>query len=288
MGDFAYNNTKNTSTGHTPFYLNCGFYPRVSFEDNVDPRFRSCFADKLAKELRELMDICQQNLLHTQKLQKKAHDKGVKPQSYAPREKVWLNSKYIKIKQNQKLESKFFGLFWNLHPVGKQVYKLDLPTKWRIHDVFYVSLLEQNTTRKGRINELFSEPETEFDAGDNKEYKVEAIKDSAVYAKKAEGYFTRPILFGFLERLPRGRKHLGAMLCSHAPSENDLHFLQKLPGEANSDLLFPWFRSAHGQAISQAASQALYKAKARPSNRLNKMSQGMRYWTMRFFLPYSS
>ena len=51
-----------------------------------------------------------------------------------------------------------------------------------------MSLLEQDTTRKGRMNELFPEPEPEFDAGDNKEYKVEAIKDSAVYAKEAEGY----------------------------------------------------------------------------------------------------
>ena len=41
--------------------------------------------------------------------------------------------------------------------------------------------------RKGRMNELFSEPESEFDAGDNKEYEVEAIKDSAIYTKKAEG-----------------------------------------------------------------------------------------------------
>ena len=38
------------------------------------------------------------------------------------------------------------------------------------------------------MNELFPEPEPKFDAGDNKEYKVEAIKDSAIYAKKVEGY----------------------------------------------------------------------------------------------------
>ena len=49
-----------------------------------------------------------------------------------------------------------------------------------------MSLLEQDTTRKGRMNKLFSEPEPEFNAGDNKKYKVEAIIDSAVYAKKAE------------------------------------------------------------------------------------------------------
>ena len=132
------------------------------------------------------MDIYQQNLLHAQKLQKRAYNKSVKPRSYGPGEKVWLNSKYIKTKWNQKLEAKFFGPFQILYPVGKQAYKLNLPTKWKIHNVFHVILLEQDTTKKGRMNELFLEPEPKFDAGDNKEYGVEAIINSAVYFKKAE------------------------------------------------------------------------------------------------------
>ena len=111
MTEFAYNNAKNTSTGHTPFELNCGYHLRVFFKDNVDPCLRSCFANKLAKELRELIEVCYQNLLHVQELQKRAHDKGVKSRSYAPGQKVWLNSKFIKTKKNKKLENKFFGPF---------------------------------------------------------------------------------------------------------------------------------------------------------------------------------
>ena len=49
-----------------------------------------------------------------------------------------------------------------------------------------MSLLEQDITRKGRINKLFLEPEPEFDAGDNKKYKVKAIINNVVYAKKTE------------------------------------------------------------------------------------------------------
>ena len=30
MAEFAYNNAKNASTGHTPFELNCGYHPSVS------------------------------------------------------------------------------------------------------------------------------------------------------------------------------------------------------------------------------------------------------------------
>ncbi len=185
IAEFAFNNAKNASTGHTLFELNCGYHPRVSFKEDMDPRSRTCPTYELVEELRELIKVCCQNLLHVQELQKKAHDKGVKSRSYAPGEKVWLNSKYIKTKRNKKLESKFFGPFQVFHTVGKQVYKLELPTKWKIYDVFHVSLLEQDTTRRRRVDKTPPEPEKDlkFEAGGSKEYEVEAIIDSAVYGQ---------------------------------------------------------------------------------------------------------
>ena len=127
------------------------------------------------------MAAYQQNLHHAQKLQKQAHNKGVKPQSYTPGNKVWLSSKHLKTKRNCKLKVKFFGLFQILHLIGKQVYKLKLPKKPRIHDVFYELLLEQDTTKKGQVNDM----QLEFKARDHKEYEVDGISDSAVYAKES-------------------------------------------------------------------------------------------------------
>ncbi len=129
MAEFTYNNAKNASIGYTPFKLNYGYHPRISFKEDVDLCSRSRSVNELAKELRELMKVWCQNLLHVQGLQKRAHDKGGKSRSYAPGEKVWLNSNYIITKKNKKLKSKFFGPFRILHAVGKQVYKLELPTK---------------------------------------------------------------------------------------------------------------------------------------------------------------
>ena len=72
------------------------------------------------------------------------------------------------------MEAKFFGPFRMLHPVGKQAYKPELPKKWRIHDVFHVSLLKQDTTKKERVDD---ENMKKLDASDEREgeYKVEVI-----------------------------------------------------------------------------------------------------------------
>ncbi len=88
MAEFTYNNAKNASTGHTPFKLNYGYHPRVFFEEDVDSRSRSRSVNELAEELKELIKVCCQNLLYAQKLQKRAHDKGVKSCSYASGKKV--------------------------------------------------------------------------------------------------------------------------------------------------------------------------------------------------------
>ena len=49
-----------------------------------------------------------------------------------------------------------------------------------------MSLLEQDTTRKERVDEKVTE--LDFEAGDSEEYEVEAIRDSAVYARESEGH----------------------------------------------------------------------------------------------------
>ncbi len=67
---FAYNNIRNLSIGYTPFKLNCEFHPRVLLKEDVDPYFKLHLANKLADKLKELIEICCQNLLYIQELQK--------------------------------------------------------------------------------------------------------------------------------------------------------------------------------------------------------------------------
>ena len=88
MAEFAYNNAKNASTDFTPLELDYGYHPRISYKEDLDLRSQSKTTEELSSELQNLMAACQQNLHHAQKLQKRAHNKVVKPQSYAPGDKV--------------------------------------------------------------------------------------------------------------------------------------------------------------------------------------------------------
>ena len=124
--EFAYSNAKNVNTGHTLFELNYGYHLCVSFEKDTNSHSQSKTADKLLAKLWELMIVCQENLYHAQNLPKRAFNKGVKLKSYIARNKVWLDSKYIKTKLNKMFKAKFFKLYQVLHPISKQAYKLKL------------------------------------------------------------------------------------------------------------------------------------------------------------------
>ena len=78
MAKFAYNNAKNTSTGHMFFELNCGYHPCISYKKNLDPCSKLRIAEEFFSELQKLITIYQQNLYHAQKFHKQAHNKNVK------------------------------------------------------------------------------------------------------------------------------------------------------------------------------------------------------------------
>ena len=59
MAEFAYNNAKNASTGFTPFELNYGYHPRVSYKEDLDLRSKSKTAKELSSELQNWMAACQ-------------------------------------------------------------------------------------------------------------------------------------------------------------------------------------------------------------------------------------
>ena len=52
--------------------------------------------------------------------------------------------------------------------------------------MFHMLLLEHNSTKKAHKFSVL-----EFELGDNKKYKIEAIQDSTVYAKETNGHLPK-------------------------------------------------------------------------------------------------
>ena len=54
---------------------------------------------------------------------------------------AWLSSEHLTLAPglSRKLADKFVGPFRVLERVGEVSFKLELPTNWRIHNVFHVS-----------------------------------------------------------------------------------------------------------------------------------------------------
>ena len=46
MAEFAYNNAKHVSIENTFFELNCGYYPRIFYKEDINSRSKSKVADE--------------------------------------------------------------------------------------------------------------------------------------------------------------------------------------------------------------------------------------------------
>ncbi len=78
-----------------------------------------------------------------------------------------------------------FGPFRFFYIVGKLAYKIELSTKWKIHNIFDMSLFEQDITKKEQVDKTLSKSEKDlkFETKGNKEYEVKAIIDSVMYSQ---------------------------------------------------------------------------------------------------------
>ena len=88
-------------------------------------------------------------------------------------DKVWLDSRNLKMTYHTKMKPKREGPFSITEVLGPVTYRLRLPPSWRIHDVFHATLL-----RPYKENEVygknFTEPPPELIEGEEV-YEVESI-----------------------------------------------------------------------------------------------------------------
>ena len=141
----------------------------------------------MVERLKTVHNELQLGLEYAQEIYKRKFDRKAKPApSFKVGDLIWLNRKNIATtRPSPKLDFKRFGPFKILKVVGesKLAFQLELPPRWRIHDVFHASLLDPYHANEidGRKQVVPQPPEI---VEGIPEYEVEGILNSEIRGRK--------------------------------------------------------------------------------------------------------
>jgi len=178
LAEFAYNNSITQATKMTPFYANYGFNPRTIWPSDKEGKNPASKAyGHWMKATHQRASIALQD---TRASMSKYYDqKRQEHPNYQLGDMVMLNARNIRTKRpTRKLAPKLYGPFKIIEKMGTRSYRLELQSRWRIHNVFHTSLLEpyRMNSIEGRS---IPRPEPEEIEGESK-YEVERILQSEV------------------------------------------------------------------------------------------------------------
>jgi len=144
MAEFAYNNSVTTGNGISPFFATYGFHPRTMDPPNekdepINPASMAYahWMTKVHVEARKGLEAAQERM-------RRYTDPGRKtPPAYQVGDLVMLSGRNIKTRRpSKKMDHKNHGPFQVEKIISPLAVRLTLPRKWKIHNVFHVSLLE--------------------------------------------------------------------------------------------------------------------------------------------------
>jgi hypothetical protein len=196
--EMAYNNSRNFATGESPFYLNYGqemSLPSnlIADEEVVVEGSSNDNVEKVLNELRETLVVTNANLHKAQEQQKKYADQHRRDEQFVVGERVYLDTSDITFTEgSKKLLPKFIGPFKVLKVVSKVAYQIELPDKFRQHNVFHVSKLKRTVETNRfptRVQVDRPEPEVQIDGEDA--WEVERIIDKRVTKRGRVQYLVK-------------------------------------------------------------------------------------------------
>ena len=142
--EMVINSLPNRSTGYSPFYLVYGYHPVLPVEllkgdesTNVES------VGKFVERTQAVWRHAQEQMKKAVTTQKAYYDRKHRDVQYKVGDSVLLSTQNLRLKGiPHKLQRKFCDPYKVLEKIGTQAYCLQLPTTWRIHPVFHVSLLK--------------------------------------------------------------------------------------------------------------------------------------------------
>ena len=184
LAEFAYNNSLHASTGVTPFFANYGLHPRFNISlpsDSVNPS-----AEDRARLLEDVhRDLSLELTLAGERYKEQADRHRLDAPQFEVGDFVWLLRRNIATTRPcPKLDYKKLGPFRIIEKIGSMVVRLELPSHFRIHNVFHVSLLEPRHISEIPGRHPSPPPPIQLSTGE--EYEVDQILDSRLFRRQLQ------------------------------------------------------------------------------------------------------
>lgn len=181
--EMAYNNSKQISTGFSPFYLNSGQEIKMPIDialGNVRNGKNPESADRII-EIHNNLKFAKDNILKSQQRQVHYADKHRLDIKFKIGDLVLLSTEHLKLvgdNRSIKFSNKNIGPFKIIRVIGSNAYELELPPQMKIHPVINVSRLLPY--RDGLIShphrfKINNRPPPEIHEDGSEVYEVERI-----------------------------------------------------------------------------------------------------------------
>ncbi|MCO5609005.1 hypothetical protein L7F22_063225 [Adiantum nelumboides] len=144
--EFAYNTTKHSATGFTPFILMYGFQPRSPIAAGLEKEKIQSVKNFL-EDMNDMLKAANENIRSTHDRAKPYANKAHKKVTFEKGDFVFLKVlaklKTMKTEKCDELSLRYCGSFEVVKKIGDVAYKLELSESSQVHLVFLVSKLKK-------------------------------------------------------------------------------------------------------------------------------------------------
>ena len=148
--ELAFNNSKNATTGFTPFYLVYGREARMPIDLALAPLTKATdnpAAAEATARWRAALQHASDNTAQQQRRQKKYADHSRREVCFAVGDRVLLSTEHLKLigetKRARKFTERYIGPYRVKRVVNANAYELELPATLKVHPVINISHLKE-------------------------------------------------------------------------------------------------------------------------------------------------